>query len=97
MPPTRIGTAWLRPTAFTVDTALAFGCATPYCQASFSRETFLVLIWVSGEYRRPCGSPAYDGHPVDRDALCATSTAPAATARASAFNAGMAVRFSFCL
>src|SRR5215468_3066829 len=77
MPPTRIGTAWLRPTAFTVDPAPAFGCATPYCQANFSRETFFVLIWVSGEYRRPCGSPAYDGHPADRDALCAKRTVPA--------------------
>ena len=27
--------------------------ATPYCHASFSLETFFVLICVSGEYRRP--------------------------------------------
>ena len=44
----KIGTAWLG-TGLAVDS----GAATPYCQASFSVETLVVLIWVSGEYRRP--------------------------------------------
>ena len=38
-----IGTAWLRPTD--VSARLAF--ATPYCQASFSFETFFALICVT--------------------------------------------------
>jgi len=48
----RIGTACVG-TGLAVDP----GAVTPYCQASFSLETLVVLIWVSDEYRRPCASP----------------------------------------
>src|SRR4249920_3041064 len=81
-PRTKIGTAWLRPTELNATPA----SATPYCQASFSFETFVVLIWVSGEYRRPAAPPLYVSHPPGADALWAERLAAARHAKRAAFS-----------